>query len=312
MNDFLSQATVVWLSFLLQSLAYATPVLFAALGELLSERVGVINIGLEGLLLVGALTAVLVASATGVPLLGVLAALVAGVGGAALFGLFGVVLRRDQVIVGTTLNFLALGLTGMLYRAATSGGTSAVTAPSLPPIFGQGSLSVGGLTLLALILIPLSHWLLFRTRLGVTLRATGEVPEAAAASGSNVIGLRFFVCLATGALCGLGGAALSIGILNTFTEGMTAGRGFIALAIVVFGRWTPYGALFAALLFAAADVGQSRLQAANLVPLGADGRPLLSYPVFLAAPYILTLLALAIRGAKVRAPAALGKPFDQG
>ncbi|GAB4451733.1 MAG: ABC transporter permease [Armatimonadaceae bacterium] len=306
MNDLL------WLSFLLQSLAYATPLLFAALGELFSERVGIINIGLEGLLLIGALAAVLVSALTGAPLLGVLAAIVAGTVGGALFGLYGVYLRRDQVIVGTTLNFLALGLTGMLYRAWTEGGTSAVTAPTLPPLFGEGSTAVSGLSLLALFLIPLSHWLLYRTRLGVTLRATGEIPEASAAAGTNVNLLRFVICLLTGALCGLGGATLSISILNTFTEGMTAGRGFIALAIVVFGRWTPTGVLLAALLFAAADVGQSRLQAANLVPLGADGRPLISYPVFLAVPYVLTLLALAIRGAKVRAPAALGQPFDQG
>lgn len=303
---------LILLSFVLQSLSYATPLLFAALGEVFSERVGVINIGLEGLLLIGALTAVLIAAATGMPLLGLLAATIAGVLTAALFALFGVVLRRDQVIVGTTINFLALGLTGMVWRVWTKNGTASVTVPSLPPLFGDGSTAVNGLTLLALILVPLCHWLLFRTRLGVTLRATGEVPEAAAAAGSNVTVLRFVVCLVTGGLCGLGGASLSIGILNTFTEGMTSGRGFIALAIVVFGRWTPYGALVAALLFAAADATQSRLQAANLVPVGADGRPLISYPVFLAAPYILTLLALAVRGAKVRAPAALGQPFEQG
>lgn len=303
---------LIVLSFVLQSLSYATPLIFAALGEVFSERVGVINIGLEGLLLTGALTGVLVASATGVPLLGLLAAVIVAILMAALFALFGVVLRRDQVIVGTTINFLALGLTGMVWRVWTKNGTASVTAPSLPPLFGDGSAAVNGLTLFALLLVPFCHWLLFRTRLGVTLRAAGEVPEAAAASGSKVNMLRFLVCLVTGALCGIGGATLSIGILNTFTEGMTSGRGFIALAIVVFGRWTPFGALAAALLFAAADVTQSRLQAANLVPLGADGRPLISYPVFLAAPYILTLLALALRGAKVRAPAALGQPFEQG
>jgi general nucleoside transport system permease protein len=291
-------------SFALQSLTYASPLLYAALGEVFSERVGVINIGLEGLLLFGALTAVIVAVATGSPFWGICAALLAGVAGGALFALFGVGLRRDQVIVGTTLNFLALGLTGVLYRGWTQGGTKSVTAPTVPPLFGEGGLALNAVTLLALLLIPVAHWLLFRTRLGVTIRAAGEVPEAVAASGTPVNRLRVLVCLATGALCGIGGAALSIGISNTFTESMTSGRGFIALAIVVFGRWTPFGALGAALLFAAADVTQARLQAAGTFKI--------PYPVFLAIPYVLTLLALAIRGAKVRAPAALGQPFEQG
>lgn len=300
------------LGFVLQSLAYATPVLYAALGEVFSERVGVINIGLEGLMLFGALTAVVVSAATGSPIVGVLAGVVAGALGGGLFAVFAVLLRRDQVIVGTTLNFLALGLTGVLYRAFTKGGTTSLKAPSLSPLFGTGGLSFSGLTLLALLLVPVAHWLLFRTRFGVTVRAAGEVPEAAAAAGSNVTRLRTFICLATGALCGLGGATLSVGLLNTFTENMTAGRGFIALAIVVFGRWTPVGALLASLVFAAADVAQSQLQAANVVPMAADGRPLIPYPVFLAIPYVLTLVALAVRGAKGKAPAALGVPYEQG
>lgn len=292
------------LSFVLQSVTYASPLLYAALGEVFSERVGIINIGLEGLLLIGALTAVVAAVVTGSPLLGLLAAILAGMAGAALFALFGVTLRRDQVIVGTTLNFLALGLTGVLYRAWTAGGTKTVTAPTVKPLFGEGDTALNAVTLFALLLVPTAHWLLFRTRLGVTLRAAGEVPEAAAAAGTPVNRLRALVCLATGALCGLGGGALSIGISNTFTENMTNGRGFIALAVVVFGRWSPFGALGAALLFAAADVTQARLQAAGTFKI--------PYPVFLAIPYVLTLLALAVRGAKVKAPAALGTPFEQG
>jgi simple sugar transport system permease protein len=278
--------------------------LFAALGELSSERVGVINIGLEGLLLTGALVAVMAATITGSPLVGVLAAIIAGMLMAALFALFGIALKRDQVIVGTTLNFLALGLTGMVYRAWTSKGTSAVTAPTVPPLLGNGGTAVNILTLFALLLVPVSHWLLFRTRLGVTMRAAGEVPAAAAAAGTAVNRLRMLVTLLTGACCGIGGATLSIGISNTFTEEMTGGRGFIALAVVVFGRWSPWGALGAALLFAAADVAQARMQAAGLFRI--------PYPLFLMIPYVLTLLALAVRGANVKAPAALGQPFEQG
>ena len=292
------------LSFFLQSLAYATPLLLAALGETFSERVGVLNIGLEGLLLIGALTAVYVAVLTGSPALGIVGAMVAGGATAGLFALFGVGMRRDQVIVGTTINFLALGLTGVLYRAWTSGGTKAMTAPTLPALLGNGGTAINALTLTALLLVPAAHWLLFRTRLGLILRAAGEAPEAAAAAGTAVNRLRILVCCVTGMLCGVGGAALSVGISNTFSEGMTGGRGFIALAVVIFGRWTPFGSLGAALLFAAADVAQARMQAAGIFHV--------PYPLFLAVPYVLTLLALALRGAKTKAPAALGIPFEQG
>jgi simple sugar transport system permease protein len=147
----------------------------------------------------------------------------------------------------------------------------------------------------------------------VTLRAAGEVPEAAASGGTSVNRLRVLVSLLTGALCGLGGASLSLGISSAFTEGMTNGRGFIALAVVVFGRWNPFGALAASLLFAAADVAQARLQTVTgvqnwLASLNLGD----TYPFFLALPYVLTLVALAVRGSRVRPPAALGQPFEQG
>lgn len=292
------------LSFALQSLAYATPLLFAALGELFSERVGVINIGLEGLMLVGALAAVMGSAITGNPLIGLLCAIVAAMFVSSLFALFGIGMKRDQVIVGTTVNFLALGITGMIYRAWTKGGAATVPAKTIPALLGNGTMSVNALTLFALLLVPVAHWLVYRTRFGVTVRATGEVPAAAAAAGSRVNVLRTGITLLTGALCGCGGAALSIAISPSFTEGMTSGAGFIALAVVVFGRWTPFGALGASLLFAAASVVQARLQAAGVFSV--------PYPLFLMIPYVLTLLALAVRGARVKAPAALGQPFDQG
>jgi simple sugar transport system permease protein len=172
---------------------------------------------------------------------------------------------------------------------------------------------VNAVTLLALALVPLAAWLLFRTRLGVTLRATGEMPEAAAAAGAFVNRLRAVTVIAAGALAGLAGADLAVGINNGFTENMTGGRGFIALAIVVFGRWRPLGVLGASLLFAAADVAQTQLQAtpsvqAAVARLGVGD----TYPLFLALPYLLTLVALAVRGGAGRAPAALGQPFEQG
>jgi ABC-type uncharacterized transport system permease subunit len=287
-----------------QTVTYAAPLLFAGLGELFSERAGVINIGLEGQMLCGAFAAALVSALTHSPALGLLAAVGGGMAAGALFALFGVGLRRDQVIVGTTLNFLALGLTGMFYRAWTTGQTNAPVTVPLPRLIGSGASSLNLLTILAVALVPVAGWLLFRTRLGVAIRAAGDAPEAAAAAGTAVGRLRVLICLANGALCGLGGAALSIGINSTFTENMTGGLGFIALAVVVFGRWRPGGVLGAALLFAAADVLQSRLQAANALAL--------PYPVFLALPYFLTLAALALRGARSRPPSALGVPFVQG
>jgi simple sugar transport system permease protein len=292
-------------TFAVQSLTYAGPLLYAATGELFSERVGVINIGLEGMLLTGAFTAVYVAALTHSPLLAVLAAAGAAALVGAVFALFGVTLRRDQVIVGTTINFLALGLTGLLFRAWTvAHGGSLPDIPTVPRLLGTGATSVNALTLAAPLLLALAHLLLFRTRLGVTLRATGEAPEAAAAAGTAVTRLRVLVSVLTGALCGVGGAALSIGINNTFSESMSGGRGFIALACVVFGRWTPLGVFGAGLLFAAADVLASRLQTADSIHL--------PYPILLAIPYLLTLAALAIRGAKSKPPAALGTAFEQG
>lgn len=285
---------------ILQTLTFATPVLLAALGAVFAERAGVVNIGLEGLLLVGALVAVLVSAATGQPYLGVLAAALASMALAGVFAVFAIALKRDQVIVGTTINFLALGATGIFYRALKISGE----VKTLPVLFGDSSTAINAITLLGLLLIPVAQWLLYRTRLGVIVRSAGEKPEAVAAAGIFVNRLRVLTILATGALCGIGGAALSIGIANTFTEEMTGGRGFIALAVVVFGRWNPLGVLTAALLFAAADVWQTRLQ--------AQGTLHIPYPIFLALPYVLTLLALAIRGAKVKPPAHLGEPFEQG
>lgn len=288
------------IAFALLVVAYAAPLLLAALGEVFAERAGVVNIGLEGLMLVGALVGVLVSVGTGSAYLGALAAALGGAALASVFALFAVGMKRDQVIVGTTINFLSLGLTGVLFRAWLSAKGGAPKTPTLPDLF----LGFNALTVLALILVPLSQWVLSRTRLGLAIRAAGEKPAAAAAAGYGVNKLRGAAVIASGALCGLGGACLSLGLSDGFTEEMTGGRGFIALAVVVFGRWSPLGALGAALVFAAADVGQARLQAMGILKV--------PYPLFLMLPYVLTLVALAIRGAKVRPPAALGEPFEQG
>jgi len=281
-----------------QWLAYAAPVCLAGLGGLVSEKAGVVNIALEGQMLCGALAAAAVGALTGSPWLGVLAGACAGAAAAGIFASLAVGLRRDQVIVGTTLNFLAAGTTGVLARTLLKANPKALDAASLPHILG----ALDPISLLSLLLVPALWWWIHRTRAGVVLRAVGERPAAAAAAGSHVNQVRTLASLACGLLCGLGGALISTGISNNFAEEMTAGRGFVALAVVVFGRWTPQGVLGGALVFAAADMIQTRLQAAGTIDI--------PYPVFLAMPYMLTLVALALRGNRSTPPAALGEPWD--
>jgi general nucleoside transport system permease protein len=287
--------------FVLQTLTTLTPILFAALGGVYSERVGIVNISLEGMMLTGAFVAVILATLTGNPLLAVLiAAITSGVMGL-IFALFGIVWKRDQVIVGTTINFLALGLTGVFSRALqkTLQGREATPLPTIH-IFGNGTLHL--LVFVCLIFVPVLAYVLYKTRLGVIVRTLGEKPTAAAASGTNVIRGRVLATIFCGMLCGLGGAALSIGTTSSaFVENMTGGRGFIALAVVVFGRWSPVGALGAVLLFAGMEALSNQLQ--------VSGSLKLPYPLLLAFPYILTLAALALRGNKTVAPAALGQEF---
>ena len=283
---------------ILQLMTYAAPVLFASLGGLIGEKSGLVDISLEGKMLCGALAAAAVAAATGNPYVGVAAAALAGAAVSIVTATFAIAQRRDQVIVGTTVNFLALGLTGVLARSWTKANPNSLTAESLPRWIGP----VDALTLLGFVLVPVLWWFLQRTSAGIVLRTAGERPAAAAAAGIRINRLRTGASLACGALCGLGGACISIGIANNFAEEMTAGRGFVALAVVVFGRWSPLGVLGASLVFAAADMLQTRLQAAGTLDI--------PYPVFLAVPYVLTLLALAARGSRATPPAALGQPWS--
>jgi len=284
---------------ILQLMTYTAPVLLAALGGLVGERAGLVDISLEGKMLCGALAAAAVAAATANPLLGAAAAAVAAAAVSLVTVLFAIFQRRDQVIVGTTVNFLALGLTGVLARTWTKANPDALTAPALPRVFGP----LDPLTIVGFLLVPALWWFFQRTTGGIVVRTAGERPAAAAAAGIRINRLRSGASLACGALCGLGGACISIGISNNFAEEMTAGRGFVALAVVVFGRWSPLGVLGASLVFAAADMLQTRLQASGTLDI--------PYPIFLAIPYVLTLLALALRGNRSAPPAALGEPWKQ-
>ena len=279
----------ILLGFLAAALRIATPLLFAATGELVAERAGVLNLGIEGAMLAGALSAALVGTAYG-PGAGVVAAIAAGALCGLVVALVTVRARADQVITGTAVTLGAVGLTGAIYRATLGSGGS---QQALKTLEAPWVLSV-----VALVAVPCVWWALYRTRWGLALRATGEDRHAAAANGVAVERVQTIALLIAGAFAGLGGATLVVAQVGSFAERMTAGRGFVAIAIVVLGRWSPFGVLLAALLFGALQALQFLLQG-----LGLD----LPYQLFLVLPYVFTLLALAGLVGRARAPAGLGK-----
>ena len=285
----------------------ATPLALAAIGEVVVERAGILNIGLEGVILVGAYGA-LVGATNGGIVGGYTVAIGSGVALALLFALFAVALRADQIITGTALTLLAIGLTGTLYRAVygvtgaalsiPTSGPKAIPFLSSLPLVGLGFFYQPIVTYAVYAFVPAVWWWMFRTHAGLALRAIGEAPSAAAAAGIRVARARWLAIAFGGAMGGLAGGTLVLAQAGTFAEGMSAGRGFIAIAIVVVGRWNPVGVAFAALLFGAASALQFLLQALGLA---------LPYQLFLGLPYVLTLAALAGVAGRVRAPAGLAK-----
>lgn len=284
----------------------ATPLAYAALGELVVERAGIINIGLEGSIIAGAYGA-LVFAGHGGAIFGVAGALLAGILLATLFAVFVLVLRADQIITGTAISMLALGTTGALYQTMYGSVGAALTTPTFAPMVipGLSSLPVVGRALFAqpvmtyplYLLFPILAWWLYRTADGLALRAVGEIPSAAAAAGISVSRVQWLALLFGGAMGGLSGATLVLAQAGTFLEGMSAGRGFIAIAIVALGRWTPLGVAGAVLLFGAAGALQFLAQAmAWPIP----------YSISLATPYVFTLVVLAVARGRAVAPAALG------
>lgn len=281
------------------------PLLLAVLGETVLERSGMINIGLEGMLLVAAMSGVAAAQLTGSALAGLAGGVAGALAIAALFGLVTIQFRADQIVTGAALNFLALGATGILYRAFQDAFVADV--PRFPSVPALAALPFSGVffrhdavVFFGWIVIPAGVALfLWRTRPGLRLRAAGENPHALAAVGRSVAASQWLALVIEAALAGLAGAYLALGLSSGFAENMVAGRGFIALAIVVFGGWKAKGALAGVALFAAASALQYSLQAASW------GIP---FHLLLAFPYVLTLLILAAFAGKIGAPAALGRP----
>jgi simple sugar transport system permease protein len=294
--------------FLAAAVRVATPLLLAATGETVAERAGVINLGLEGMMLAGALAATLGASAAG-PWTGLALAVLAGMVLAAAFAAVAIGARADQIIAGTALTLGAVGLTGTIYRQAygtTGAGLALPTLGAVPipglahlPVLGPALFAQPVPTYLALAALPVTWWTLFRTRAGLMLRATGESAAMAQAVGVRTQRVRTLATLVGGAFAGLAGATLVLAQVGTFAERMTAGRGYVAIAIVVLGRWHPGGVAIASLVFGAATALQYVFQSLGLA---------VPYQLFLKLPYALTLLALAGAVGRVRAPADLGKP----
>ena len=296
-------------AFLEATLRTATPLALAALGETVVERSGVINIGLEGTILMGAFGGVAVAGAVGAGPAFAGAAL-AGVLTAVILAFFVVTLRANQIVTGTAITLLALGATGLAYRILFGAEGVALTIPTAGPVAipGLSSIPLLGRPLFAqpattyavYVLTPVLVWWLYRTHAGLALRAVGENAHAAAASGISPVRVQWAALIFGGAMGGLSGGALAISQVGTFAEGMSAGRGFIAIAVVVLGRWNPVGVAIAGLIFGAAMAMQYWIQALGLA---------IPYPIVLAVPYLLTLAALAGVAGKVRAPLFLGAPL---
>lgn len=297
--------------FLEASVRLGIPLALAAIGETVSERSGVINIGLEGSIIAGALGGALGAILFESAGLGVAAGAMAGLAAALVFAVFAIGLGADQIIAGTAVTLGGLGMTGAIYQArfgATGTELSLPTLSAVPipllsdiPLVGSALFDQAFTAYFAYLLAPAVWWYLYRTSFGLELRAVGESPAAAKAAGVGVLRVRFLATLFGGAMAGVAGAHLALAHAGTFAQGMSAGKGFIAIAVVVLGRWNPVLVLFAALFFGAASALQFFLQA-----LGLD----LPYQLFLALPYVLTLAALAGWVGRARAPAALALPWD--
>ena len=304
---------VVWTALLASMLRYATPLTFAAIGGMFSERSGVVNIALEGMMLSGAFFGILAAQKSGSWEFGLLAAMGAGATLALIHAFFSIHLRADQIVSGTAINFLALGVTGYFFvdvygEEGTPEGIPRVPDVNLPldkiptglgefldDVLGQLNLMIW----LSFLLIIVSYVVMFRTPIGLRIRAVGEHPRAADTVGISVYGVRYAAVVVSGILAALGGAYLSIGFLGSFNENMTAGRGFIALAALIFGAWRPFGAFSACLLF-----GFSSALAQRLPEYSGSAATL-----FQALPYVLTLIAVAGVIGRSIPPAAIGRPY---
>jgi simple sugar transport system permease protein len=305
-------ATVVsWGALVSSTLIWATPLCYAAVGGMFSERSGVVNIGLEGMMLAGAFFACLGADKFNSWGMGVLTAMVAGAGFALVHAFFAIHLRADQIVGGTAINFLALGVTGYFFIQIYGENGTPGDLPQIPAVhlnfldgvtfFGDAFADLNLMIWHSFVLLIVAWLVLFRTPVGLRLRAVGEHPRAAETVGISVYATRYVAVMVSGILAALGGAYLSIGYVHSFNENMTVGKGFIALAAVIFGNWRPFGAYAAAILFGASTALSFRL--ATYSDAGAV--------LFQGLPYFLTLIAVAGVIGRSIPPAAVGRPYSK-
>lgn len=282
------------------TLRLTTPLLFAALGGLFSERSGVINIALEGLMLAGAFSAAAMTYYSGSPWVGLLCGISAGALLAAIYAVFVIQFKADQVVSGTAINILMIGMPGLLSGALflSTGSTPQIPKDHLVPVFP---------VVLAFLLVIVVWYVINKTPFGLRLRATGENPAAADAAGINVQKIRYAGVILSGVLAGLGGAYLSIGQSSLFTRNMTAGRGFIALAALIFGKWRPVQTMFACLLFGFTEALTIQMKGSIKLPSGED----IPTQFIEIIPYVLTIVVLAGFIGHSRAPKAIGQPYQK-
>lgn len=308
MDDFLSLPVLVGIAF--SGIRLATPYLYAAIGETFAQRSGVVNLGVDGIMLVGAYAAFFTALNTGQLWLGLVVGAAVGLILGVLMAFVSVTLQAEQGISGIGLYLFGLGLSSLLFKTTigtvkTIVGFQPVNIPLLSdiPVLGEILFRHNGLVYGAFLLVPLSWWVLEKTTWGLKIRAVGQHPAAADSLGVSVNQVRYACVTLGGLLAGLAGASLSIALTNLFQENLTSGQGFIAVALVYFGGWSPVGVLGGALLFSFVNALQLWMQV-----LGVD----IAADLAVMLPYLLTIAALALASNRVRQPAALNKPFERG
>lgn len=302
-------SVTVLIGILASGIRLATPYLYAAIGETFSQKSGVLNLGVEGQMLLGAFAAFYVALTTGNLWLGMLAAMIVGAAMGLAMAYVTVNLQAQQGISGIGFYLFGLGMSDLLFQklmgtVETVKGFPRIFIPGLSdiPLLGEIFFNHNPLVYLAYLLVPVAWFVLNKTTLGLKIRSVGENPDAADSLGVNVARVRYFTITLGGTLSGIAGASLSIALLNVFQQNMTSGQGFIAVALVYFGAWRPAGVLGGALLFSMVNSLQLWMQVKN-VPIPPD--------IAVMLPYVLTILVLVVTVSRVRAPSALTKPFER-
>ena len=309
-SELFTQAVLIGI--LTSGIRLATPYLFASIGEMFGQRSGVYNLGVEGMMLMGAFAAFYATLTTGNPWLGLLAAIIVGAAMGLAMAVISVTFQAEQGISGIGVYLFGLGMSDLLFQKTlgtveTVSGFRPVHIPVLSdlPVVGEIFFQQSFMVYLAYALVPIAWYILNRTTFGLKVRAVGENPAAADALGVSINRMRYMTVIIGGMLAGVAGASLSIALLNVFQQNLTSGIGFIAVALVYFGGWKPYGVLFGALLFSMVNALQLWIQALN-IPIPLDASELL-----IMLPYILTILVLVFSAGRMRKPSALGVPYER-